>query len=48
LIRKSAALAIEDALEFEIELAATLIASEECYHGIAAFLSKKEPDFPDI
>ncbi|MEA3222033.1 MAG: enoyl-CoA hydratase/isomerase family protein [Thermodesulfobacteriota bacterium] len=48
LIRKSADLPLEDALEFETELAVTLIASGECYHGISAFLSKKEPEFPDI
>jgi enoyl-CoA hydratase len=35
------------ALNFELEKAADLIASGECVHGITAFLSKKEPEFPD-
>ncbi len=46
-IRKSADLPLEKALDLETEEAATLIASGECYHGIMAFLSKEEPDFPD-
>lgn len=32
----------------EEELAATLIASGECVHGVGAFLEKKKPVFPDI
>ncbi len=35
------------ALEFESEKAADLVASGECIHGITAFLTKKEPEFPD-
>jgi enoyl-CoA hydratase/carnithine racemase len=35
------------ALNFESEKAADLVASGECIHGITAFLSKKEPEFPD-
>lgn len=46
-IRKAADIPLRDALEFETMIAADLIASGECMHGITAFLGKKEPEFPD-
>jgi len=46
-IRESPALKLDEALELETSLASELIASGECMHGISAFLSKKEPEFPD-
>jgi methylglutaconyl-CoA hydratase len=46
-IRGSADLPIREALELETSIASGLVASGECVHGISAFLSKKEPDFPD-
>jgi len=48
LIRHSTYLTRDEALELESTKAIELIASGECYHGISAFLSGKEPDFPDI
>jgi hypothetical protein len=41
-------MSLKEALELELERAVTLISSGECYHGISAFLSKKEPEFPEI
>jgi enoyl-CoA hydratase/carnithine racemase len=35
-------------LDKEEELAAALISSGECIHGVGAFLEKKKPVFPDI
>lgn len=35
-------------LDREEDLAASLIASGECIHGVGAFLEKRKPDFPDI
>ncbi len=35
-------------LEREAALAAELLSSGECVHGVGAFLEKKKPDFPDI
>jgi hypothetical protein len=35
------------ALELETEEAVALIAGGECIHGIAAFLSKQKPQFPE-
>ncbi len=35
-------------LSIEAELAAALISSGECFHGVAALLEKKKPVFPDI
>jgi len=46
-IRQSQGMSLEKALELEAETAAELIASGECIHGIAAFLEKKKPEFPD-
>jgi hypothetical protein len=36
------------ALDLEAEKAVSLIMSGECIYGVAAFLEKKEPEFPDI
>lgn len=46
-IRRAADIQLRDALEFETMIAADLIASGECVHGIAAFLKKNDPEFPD-
>jgi enoyl-CoA hydratase/carnithine racemase len=46
-IRRSPDIPFRDALELETLIASDLIASGECLHGITAFLSKKDPDFPD-
>ncbi len=48
LIRKSAYLPLDKALELESTRAIDLIASGECLYGISAFLTGKDPDFPDI
>jgi len=47
-IRESQNLPLEQTLDLEAERAVSLIVSGECFHGVAAFLEKKEPDFPDI
>lgn len=47
-IRKSAELPLNAALDLEREQAVSLIVSGECVHGITAFLSKQKPVFPDI
>ena len=47
-IRGSRGIPLKEALDLESDEAAELIASGECFHGISAFLSKKEPEFPDI
>ncbi|MFZ5573059.1 MAG: enoyl-CoA hydratase/isomerase family protein [Thermodesulfobacteriota bacterium] len=47
-IRRSRDLSLRDNLALELSLAADLIASGECIHGVSAFLMKKKPDFPDI
>jgi enoyl-CoA hydratase len=46
-IRRASGLAPGEALEFETMVAADLLASGECLHGIAAFLGGKDPEFPD-
>ena len=46
-IRGSADLPLREALKCETSIASDLVASGECVHGITAFLSKKDPDFPD-
>ncbi|MDM8523868.1 enoyl-CoA hydratase/isomerase family protein [Desulfococcaceae bacterium HSG8] len=46
-IRRTSDMPLDDALDLEMERAVSLITSGECYHGITAFLSKKEPEFPD-
>jgi enoyl-CoA hydratase len=47
-LRRSADVSFEDALEHELVLAAELIASGECLHGIPAFMARKDPVFPDV
>jgi enoyl-CoA hydratase len=46
-LRRTPGLSQADALSLELDRAVALIASGECAHGIAAFLSKDEPSFPD-
>ncbi len=46
-IRQSQGLPLEKALELEAQMAAELIASGECMHGVAAFIEKRKPTFPD-
>jgi enoyl-CoA hydratase/carnithine racemase len=46
-IRRSHGLPLRDAMELETLMASDLIVSGECVHGISAFLSKKDPEFPD-
>lgn len=46
-IRRSPDIPFRDALELETLVASDLIVSGECVHGITAFLSKKDPEFPD-
>lgn len=46
-IRQSRGLALNEALDLEADKAAELIVSGECVHGITAFMSKKDPEFPD-
>ncbi|MCX5880723.1 MAG: enoyl-CoA hydratase/isomerase family protein [Deltaproteobacteria bacterium] len=46
-IRQSQDLSLGKALELEAEMAAELIVSGECMHGIKAFMEKKKPEFPD-
>lgn len=48
MIRQSRNLSLEKTLELEVKKAVSLIATGECFYGVAAFLEKKEPDFPDI
>lgn len=47
-IRQSMNLPFHKALDLEAEKAVSLIMSGECIYGVAAFLEKKEPEFPDI
>jgi len=47
-IRQSMNLPFQKALDLEAEKAVSLIVSGECIYGVAAFLEKKEPEFPDI
>lgn len=46
-IRRSGDLPEQEALDLEFDRAAALIASGECMHGIPAFMSRTQPDFPD-
>jgi enoyl-CoA hydratase/carnithine racemase len=48
LIRENQNLPYAAALEREEELAAALISSGECVHGVGAFLEKRKPVFPDL
>jgi len=47
-IRQSRNLSLDDALALELVEAVNLVESEECVHGITAFLEKRAADFPDI
>jgi enoyl-CoA hydratase/carnithine racemase len=47
-IRQSLSLPLDKSLNLEAAKAVSLILSGECFHGVAAFLGKKEPEFPDI
>ena len=47
-IRQSLSLPLDKSLNLESAKAVSLIMSGECFHGVAAFLEKKEPEFPDI
>lgn len=46
-IRESSSQPMAVAISAEVEAAVGLIASGECSHGIAAFMSGSEPSFPD-
>jgi enoyl-CoA hydratase/carnithine racemase len=46
-IRQTPDMTYEEALKKETEEAVSLIASGECLHGIAAFLLKQTPSFPE-
>ncbi len=46
-VRRANDMSLPDALDYESEQAATLIASGECIHGISAFLTKQKAEFPD-
>ncbi len=46
-VRRANDMPLPDALDYESEQAATLIASGECIHGISAFLTKQKAEFPD-
>ncbi len=47
-IRESRNMTLQQNLALEADLAVKLIVSGECFHGVAAFLEKREPDFPDV
>ncbi len=47
IIRNASDLTQSQALKMEAETAAKLIATGECMVGVAAFLEKKKPEFPD-
>ena len=46
-IRKTPDMTYENALDLEYEKAVSLITSGECVQGIAAFISKEKPEFPE-
>ena len=48
LIRQSQNQSLNQSLDLEADKAVSLIVSGECFHGVAAFLEKKEPEFPDV
>lgn len=48
LIRKSMNMTLDETLDMESSLAASLISSGECFHGVGAFIQKKKPVFPDV
>jgi len=47
-IRKSRNQSLNQTLDLESDKAVSLIVSGECFHGVAAFFERKEPEFPDI
>jgi len=47
-IRQSRNQSLNQSLDLEAAQAGSLIVSGECFHGVAAFLEKKEPEFPDV
>jgi len=47
-IRRSRNMTLNESLDLEFGKAVSLVESGECVHGISAFLSKKDPVFPDI
>jgi enoyl-CoA hydratase len=48
LIRESRNQSLNQSLDMEMDTAVALIASGECFHGVAAFLEKRTPEFPDV
>lgn len=46
-IRRTCQSTLSEGLSLEAEMAAELIATGECVHGIGAFLGKKKAEFPD-
>lgn len=46
-IRRISDLTTQEALELETQEAVDLIASGECIHGVAAFLTRQKPQFPE-
>jgi enoyl-CoA hydratase/carnithine racemase len=46
-IRKISDLTMQEALELETQEAVDLIASGECIHGVAAFLTRQKPEFSE-
>jgi len=48
IVRETQNITYSDMLDKEEELAAALISSGECVHGVGAFFEKKKPVFPDI
>ncbi|MBI9091656.1 MAG: enoyl-CoA hydratase/isomerase family protein [Desulfobacterium sp.] len=47
-IRQSRNLSLNQTLALEADKAVSLIVSGECFHGVASFLERKKPEFPDI
>ncbi len=47
-IRQSMNQTLDDSLAYEKQQTVSLILSGECLHGVAAFLEKRVPDFPDF
>jgi enoyl-CoA hydratase len=47
LIRQNSNIISSESLKLESLLAAELISSGECFHGVGAFLEKRDPVFPD-
>lgn len=47
-LRQAGGLPFRDALALELETAVALIAGGECQTGIAAFLTRTPPNFPDV